>query len=64
MIPEGEEPYTEFRPNEKIDAFVSIGSINGRMVCSTPLVGSISKLMVELDRSCKDIAGIPYSNRA
>ena len=64
MIPEGEEPYTEFRPNEKIDAFVSIGSINGRMVCSTPLFGSISKLMVELDRSCKDIAGIPYGDRA
>lgn len=61
LIPEGEEPYTDFRPKEHVDAFVSIGSINGRMVTSTILYGSIAKLMVELDRTCKDIAGIPYN---
>lgn len=60
IIPDGDEPYTDFRPNEKVDAFVSIGSINGRMVCSTVVYGAIAKLMVELDRSCKDLAGIPY----
>lgn len=60
IIPEGQEPYTDFRNQEAIDAFVSIGSINGRMVCSTQIYGSLAKLEVELDRSCKDIAGIPY----
>lgn len=60
IIPEGSEPHTDFRPEEKIDAFVSIGSINGRMVCSTPIYGAMAKLMIELDRSCKDIAGIKY----
>lgn len=61
LIPEGQEPYSEFRPEEHIDAFVSISAINGRMVCSTQIYGSIAKLMVELDRSCKDLAGIPYN---
>lgn len=60
IIPDGLEPYTTARPEEKIDAFVSISSINGRMVTSTLLFGALSKLMVELDRSCKDIAGIKY----
>lgn len=62
IIPEGQEPTSSFRPEEPIDAFVSIGSINGRMVCSTQLYGSIAKLMVELDRSCKDLAGIKYDS--
>lgn len=62
IIPDGQEPYTNARPEEKIDAFVSISSLNGRMVTSTILFGSISKLMVELDRSCKDIAGIEYDH--
>lgn len=63
IIPEGEEPYTEFRKEEPVDAFISIGSIQGRLVCSTPLFGSISKLMVELDRSVKDLVGIPYDTK-
>lgn len=62
IIPEGKEPNTDFRPNEDIDAFMSLGSVFGRMVCSTQLYGSISKLMVELDRSCKDIAGVKYDD--
>lgn len=60
MIPEGQEPYTDFRREEPIDAFMSIGSGDARMVCSPILYGAIAKLMVELDRSCKDMAGIPY----
>ena len=62
IIPDGQEPYTNARPEEKIDAFVSISSLNGRMVTSTILFGAISKLMVELDRTCKDIAGIEYDH--
>lgn len=60
LIPTGQEPYSASRPEEHIDAFVSISAINGRMVCSTSIYGSIAKLMVELDRSCKDLAGIEY----
>ena len=62
IIPEGLEPYTEFRPNEPIDAFVSEVSIDKRMVTSTLIYGSLQKLMIELDRSVKDIMGIPYDD--
>lgn len=62
LIPLGKEPYTEFRPNEPIDAFVSETSIDKRMVTSTPIYGSLQKLMIELDRSVKDIMGIPYDD--
>ena len=61
IIPKEDEPYTDFRPNEHIDSFMSLSSISGRMTCSIPLFASVSKLMVELDRSIKDIAGIPYN---
>lgn len=59
IIPEGKEPYTD-DINEPVDAFVSIGSINGRMVCSTLKYGAAATLMIELDRVCKDKASIPY----
>ena len=32
------------------------------MVTSTMSYGALQKLMVELDRTCKDIAGIPYDD--
>ena len=60
IIPKDKEPYTTFRPDEHIDSFMSLSSISGRMTCSIPLFAATSKLMVELDRSIKDIAGIPY----
>lgn len=62
IMPEGKEPYTEFRPNEKIDAMLSDTSISKRLVSSSYVYGSIEKLMVELDRSVKDIMGIPYDD--
>ena len=55
-------PYTDFRPNEPIDAFVSTLSIEKRQVTSTLINGSINKLLVELDRTCKDILGIKYDD--
>ena len=60
IIPEGLEPYTAFRPKESIDAFISETSIDKRMVTSTLIYGSLQKLMIELDRSVKDIMGISY----
>ena len=62
IFPEGKEPYTEFRPNEIIDAMVSVTSINHRIVTSSIITGAINKLMIELDRSVKDIMGIDYDD--
>lgn len=62
VIPKGKEPYTDFRPNEMIDGFVSEVSIDKRLVTSIPIIGSITKAMIELDRSVKDIMGIPYDD--
>lgn len=62
LIPLGKEPYTAFRPNESIDAFVSQVSIDKRMVSSTVIYGSLQKLMIELDRSIKDIMEISYDD--
>lgn len=62
IIPQDSSPYTDFRPNEPIDAFVSLTSIAKRGVNSIPVYGAIQKLMVELDRKCKDIAGIKYDD--
>lgn len=60
IFPKGDEPYSDFRKNEKMDSLVSLGGINARMVTSVIKVGSLNKLLVELTRSCKDILDIPY----
>lgn len=62
IFPKDKEPYTNFRPNEKIHSLLSQGSVVGRMVCSIILNLSINKVLVELDRKVKDIAGIPWKN--
>ena len=62
IIPQELAPYTNSRPNEKIDSFVSVTSIQKRIVASTLILGSLSHLMIELDRSVKDIMGIPYDD--
>ena len=62
IIPLNQEPYTSFRPNESIDAFISETSIDKRMVTSTLIYGSLQKLMIELDRSVKTIMGIPFDD--
>lgn len=62
IFPEGKEPYTDFRPDEKIHAFVSQGSILARMVGSVLVNMGINKGLIELDRKVKTMAGIPYKN--
>ena len=62
LVPKGLEPTTKFRPNEHIDSFAGIRSINKRMTCSIPIMCALNKLMVELDRSVKDLAGISYDD--
>ena len=53
-------PYTDFRPNEPIDAISSCSAIDGRMICSPFLVGGLNKLMIELWRKCCDIMGVKW----
>ena len=62
IIPEKDTPYTDFRPNEKIDAFVSQISIDKRLVNSIPINGAINKLLIEMDRNVRDILNIPYDD--
>lgn len=58
IFPEGMEPTSEFRPNEKIHSLLSVGSVNGRMVTSILINGAINKYLIELSRKCKEIAGM------
>ena len=62
IIPKDSVPYTEFRPNEEVSCFANVSSFNKRMVTSPIKVGSINKALIELDRSVKDILGIPYDD--
>lgn len=62
IMPPGTEPRTEFRPNEPINALLSTGSVNARMVASIIINGSINKCMIELSRKCKELLGIPWKN--
>lgn len=62
IFPKGQEPYSEYRKDEKIHALLSIGSINARMVTSVLITTGINKFLIELSRKCKDMAGIPYDD--
>lgn len=60
IFTEGKEPYSELRPEEKMDSLISVGSQQGRMVTSIVVVGGINKVLIELDRMNKEELGIPY----
>lgn len=62
IYPPGMEPYTAFRPREIIDGQLSETSISKRLVNSIISYGALQKLMIELDRSVKDIMGIEYDD--
>ncbi len=60
IFPEGMEPFSEYRPEEKIHALYAARSFNARMVTSVWTSGAINKCMIELDRQVKEIMGIPW----
>lgn len=60
VIKPGDEPYTDFRPDEHIEALLTTCGVDARMVASILISGTINKAMVELDRKCKDILGIKW----
>mgnify|MGYP004613222091 CR=1 FL=1 len=62
IVPEGKYPYTDSRPNEPIDCFLSVTSVEKRMISSISIYGSIQRLMIELDRAVKDKLGIKYDD--
>ena len=62
LFPVGEEPYSEYRPNEKIHSLLSIGSINARMVTSVLITAAINKGLIELSRHVKEMAGIKWDD--
>ena len=61
IFPEGYEPFSEYRTNEKIHALFAARSFNARMVTSVWISGAINKCMIELDRQVKEIMGIDWN---
>ena len=55
IIPEGQEAYTLYRPEESIDAVLSCNSLIARGITSAPKMLMGNKLLVELSRKLKDI---------
>ena len=55
VIPKGEEPFSEFRPEENVEAILSPLSINSRMTLDVFIDGYTSKALIELKRHIKDI---------
>lgn len=53
-------PYSEFRKNEEIDMIQSASSLDGRILTSIFKVGALNKLLIELQRKCCDIYGVPW----
>lgn len=62
VFPKGKEPTSAFRKNEPVDSMLAISGVNKRMVSSIFKVGAINKIMIELDRKCKEINGIKWKN--
>lgn len=59
-IPKGLEPYSQYRPDEKIHYIQSTTGDMKRMVGSILKIGAINKVMVELARQSCDIMGIRW----
>jgi hypothetical protein len=55
VIPEGYEPYSEFRPNEEISSIIGPSAILKRQVPSILLTVLGNKVIVELKRKLEEI---------
>lgn len=55
VVPEGEEPFSEFRPDEEISTFLGPSAILARMAPSALLVMFGNKVIVELKRKLQEI---------
>lgn len=55
IIPKGQEPYSEFRPDEEISSFLSPISIWSRMTGSILIAGWGNKVLIEMKRKLQDM---------
>lgn len=55
VIPEGLEPYSEFRPDEEVSAFIGPSAILQRMVPSVIFTMFGNKILIELKHKLKEI---------
>lgn len=56
IIPKGYEPYSEFRPDEKVAVMTAPGNISRRMTSSVLAIAAANKVLIELKRKIqKDI---------
>ena len=62
IFPEGKEPYTDFRPNEKIHSLLAIQSLDNRMVTSVIIIGYLNKILIEMDRQVKELMGVEWTD--
>ena len=62
MYKDEDAPYSDFRPTEKVDVISGVSSIDGRIICSPQKVGTLNKLLVELQRKCRSIYNKPFLN--
>ena len=60
IVPIGEEAYTDFRPNEHINAFLTVDGVMARMVTSANSTGLLNKVLIELTRQCQEDLGIKW----
>ena len=60
VYPDNEAPYTDFRPNEKIDMVNSCSALDGRMITSVIKMAIANKTMIELSRKVCDIMGVKW----
>ena len=60
VIEKGQEPYTDYRPNESVNAFLALTGVMARMVSSSLTMGLLTKLMVEITRKCQEDLGIKW----
>ena len=54
VIPEGYEPYSEFRPEEEISVITSPGTIARRMTPGVIPISAATKILLELKRKIKE----------
>lgn len=60
VIERGQEAYTDYRPNEYVNAFLTLTGVMARMVASAFLQGLTNKLLIELTRQCQEDLGIKW----
>lgn len=58
IFPKGDEPYSEYNKEEKIDSLLALGGINARMAMAGMKSGAINKGIINLTRQCKEILGL------